>query len=69
MLKLIGCHFHRLKSKGVINKDIAFPLPWKKRSPDNYHFYKDDEFNTLEKCQTYVDKKGYLSKVRRSSNL
>ena len=55
--------FHRLKSKGVINKDIAFPLPWKKRSPDNYHFYKDDEFNTLEKCQTYVDQKGYLSKA------
>lgn len=54
--------FNNLKSKGKIDKSLRIPLPWKKRSSDNYHFYKDDEFDTLEKCQAYIDKKGYLSR-------
>ena len=54
--------FNNLKRTGKIDKDLRLPLPWKKRSADNYHFY-GDELNTLEKCQEYVDQKGYSSKA------
>lgn len=57
--KSLKLKFSNLKVKGAIDKNLPFPLPPKK--VEEKRVYDPDEFNTLEKCQNYVNSHGYNS--------